>query len=364
MARTTTARTLMTNLLGDNTSGSIGADDVRAVFSSTFDLIENSPGFLNVRDFGAIGNGVADDTAAIQAAINQGAWKTIYFPSGVYRTSAPLGISAINNMRLLGEGGTNTTIRLFGNGTILSITDASFCSIEELGFQHGSGTGSGVIFWGINGSNNVDRCFFSQNPAGHGLAFSGTEAVSQSSNRITRCVFLENGLAQLYLHRSNDGLVGYNAFGGGSSGYPPAGCSLSYASAGLYVGNEHWDNVNALRIDNSSFLRISNNRFEESRQEGVLATTSPWCQFTGNYLHTNSQAVTGTYSALRLATSCTNWNITGNTVMSWNTLRHKHSIETDATCSSINMVGNMLDHSTGADINTSTATNVNSTGNM
>jgi parallel beta-helix repeat protein len=245
----------------------------------------------------------------------------------------------------------------------MALTDASFCSIEELGFQHGSGTGSGVIFFGINGSNNVDRCFFSVNAGGYGLAFSGTEASPQSSNRVTRCVFLENGLAQLYVFRSNDGIIGYNVFGGKTSAPPAAGCSLSYASAGLYIGNEHWNNVNALRIDNSSFLRISSNRFEESRQEGVLATTSNWCQVTGNYLHTNSQAATGTYSALRLG-GCNNWNITGNTMMSWNTIRHKNSIEADASSSSINIVGNMMDHNTGADVSTSTATNVSSTGNM
>lgn len=36
----------------------------------------------NVKDFGAVGNGVADDTAAIQAAINAGG--TVYFPIGTY----------------------------------------------------------------------------------------------------------------------------------------------------------------------------------------------------------------------------------------------------------------------------------------
>jgi parallel beta-helix repeat protein len=364
MARTTTAKAQMASLLGDNTSGAIGADDVRTVLTSAFNLIENSPGFLNVKDFGAIGDGTADDTVAIQAALNQGAWKTIYFPAGLYRTTAPLtGPAPADAVRLLGEGGGNTTIRLHGNGTVLALTDAKFCSIEELTFQHGSGTGSGVIFWGINGSNNVDRCYFSINAGGHGLAFSGTDAVSQSSNRVTRCLFLENGLAQLYMHRSNDGVIAFNAYGGGTGPYSPAGCHLSHSSAGQYMSNEHWNNVNGLRIENSSFLRISNNRFEEARNEGVLATNSPWCQFTGNYLHTNSQSSSGTYSALRLG-ACNNWNITGNMFMSWNTLRHKHSIEADATCSAINMVGNMMDHSNGTDINTSTAANVTSTGNV
>jgi hypothetical protein len=40
---------------------------------------------VSVKDFGAVGNGVADDTAAIQAALNSGA-KQVFFPLGAYRT--------------------------------------------------------------------------------------------------------------------------------------------------------------------------------------------------------------------------------------------------------------------------------------
>lgn len=49
--------------------------------------------WLNVQspEFGARGDGAANDTAAIQAAINAaGIGGVVYFPKGVYRTSAPL----------------------------------------------------------------------------------------------------------------------------------------------------------------------------------------------------------------------------------------------------------------------------------
>lgn len=48
---------------------------------------------LSVRDFGAIGDGVADDTAAIQAAIDAlfaAGGGDLFFPRGTYRTTAPL----------------------------------------------------------------------------------------------------------------------------------------------------------------------------------------------------------------------------------------------------------------------------------
>lgn len=47
---------------------------------------------INVKDFGAVGDGLTDDTAAIQTAIDA-AWAkwvggSVYFPSGVYVVSA------------------------------------------------------------------------------------------------------------------------------------------------------------------------------------------------------------------------------------------------------------------------------------
>ena len=45
-------------------------------------MIEGAP--VNVKDFGAVGDGVTDDTAAIQAAIDASVNKTLYFPAGDY----------------------------------------------------------------------------------------------------------------------------------------------------------------------------------------------------------------------------------------------------------------------------------------
>jgi hypothetical protein len=52
-----------------------------ALTKATYALIDGAP--ANVKDFGAVGDGVANDRAAIQAAFNSGA-KKVYFPSGVY----------------------------------------------------------------------------------------------------------------------------------------------------------------------------------------------------------------------------------------------------------------------------------------
>lgn len=73
-----------------------------------------------MRDFGAVGDGIADDTVAIQAALD-GAAGTFYFPSGSYRVSGSgeailtLGRnvniegSNIRNCRIIGFVGTPST---------------------------------------------------------------------------------------------------------------------------------------------------------------------------------------------------------------------------------------------------------------
>ena len=59
-------------------------------------------GYINVRNFGAMGNGVTDDTAAFQAAINAlpASGGVIVVPSGTYLIDATKSINMRPNTRL------------------------------------------------------------------------------------------------------------------------------------------------------------------------------------------------------------------------------------------------------------------------
>ena len=72
---------------------------------------------VSVKDFGAVGDGVADDTAAIQAALNSGA-KTVFTPAGTYKITGQLTVPA--TVSLIGEGRNVTTF------TAAGVTSATF----------------------------------------------------------------------------------------------------------------------------------------------------------------------------------------------------------------------------------------------
>jgi hypothetical protein len=100
---------------------------------------------INVRDFGAVGDGVHDDTAALQRALNQGENHEVVFPPGTYRYSTPL--TGKNGMTLRFFPGTifqplsNTSLFYF-NG-LLQVAMLGVLNIQD---PDGLTTTSAVIF--------------------------------------------------------------------------------------------------------------------------------------------------------------------------------------------------------------------------
>ena len=98
---------------------------------ATYSMIEGA--ITNVLDFGAVGDGVADDTAAIQAAIdslpnqtsNQGTvgeGGQIFFPSGIYKITAPIVIGANDrSVELIGAGKGRSIINVAFDGIGINV---------------------------------------------------------------------------------------------------------------------------------------------------------------------------------------------------------------------------------------------------
>lgn len=106
-----------------------------ALTKATYSMIKGAP--VNVLDYGAVGNGVANDTAAIQAAataLTQG--QTLYFPAGQYIIG-----------QIILDGKSNITVSAYGARFTLTGNNAGFlvkgvCS--NIVVSGGTITGDGV----------------------------------------------------------------------------------------------------------------------------------------------------------------------------------------------------------------------------
>jgi hypothetical protein len=130
---------------------------------------------INVRDFGAIGNGVSDDTAALQAAFNAAFGssssphgtnsylnKAVHIPNGNYRISSPLNLTNVMGGRIYGDGQGSTT--LSGSGmSLFQINGMSQTVFEDFsagmdGFSSTNGKAVFYLDWDGTGSvglNNI-----------------------------------------------------------------------------------------------------------------------------------------------------------------------------------------------------------------
>ena len=101
---------------------------------------------VSVRDFGAVGNGVADDTTAILAALNSGS-KNVYFPTGQYKTTAT--INRPLQVRMYGDGAFQSTVVAYHNNSIIrtapvSLSGDAYNSMEDMGVKNGTSFNSAV----------------------------------------------------------------------------------------------------------------------------------------------------------------------------------------------------------------------------
>lgn len=111
---------------------------------------------LSVKDYGAIGNGITDDTRAIQKALDTGAAikSAIYFPAGTYKTTSYLYLKS--NMHL--EGAEGSILYGAGSGKILYAWNGGYnISVKNLtikgNYTAGQDTSTdGIAFNGVTNS--------------------------------------------------------------------------------------------------------------------------------------------------------------------------------------------------------------------
>ena len=133
---------LFGNVTGGDISGNIiglngNSIPVTSTGSTTARSLANRfADVVNVKDFGAVGDGVTDDTAAIQAAINSlSSGGTVLLPCGIYKTSSAINVS-IAGIIIAGENRSKTIIRTTSATSNVIVLNAGNVGISNLRIEH------------------------------------------------------------------------------------------------------------------------------------------------------------------------------------------------------------------------------------
>jgi hypothetical protein len=169
---------------------------------------------INVKDFGAVGNGVADDSAAIQAAFNKAASlqvnaqyagsslfvvgsPIVYFPIGVYRVNTKINVT--DALRYVGMAGDGKSL-IVGNTSLTKGLDffagtaVRYLNVQNLQFQNFD-----TVF-DVQTANIDFSCWTFQNVQADGVNLfidSGTYDLSRSTIVSFKDCLWQNGVIQI-----------------------------------------------------------------------------------------------------------------------------------------------------------------------
>ena len=136
-----------------DTGGYYTGDDVEEVLA---EIAPRAGGVFNVKTYGAVGDGITDDTTAVQAALTAvpSTGGTVFFPRGVYLIT---GVTASNPTRFQGIGGDVRSYSTVGATSTITCASATAhavtvnshgCSFDNLAVVNSNGgtpsAGSGV----------------------------------------------------------------------------------------------------------------------------------------------------------------------------------------------------------------------------
>jgi len=297
---------------------------------------------VTVKDFGAVGDGATNDTAAFTAAIKSG--REVFVPAGSYNVT-PMVFSGFLSSKLRGAGRDSTKIYLTTAGTAMTFSNCQWQQISDMSFyttgvaQSLAGS-NGIQFDTGSGNCVIERCNF-YGFAVNGLSLIGTAIAPLSGSNVRDCYFLGNGGKQLYMYQNNDWWVTGCQFGSLSSYIATHGSYLDTSSEGTYSSNYHWSNTRGHYQNACQDVAYLGNRFEINYQEGVVFNGGVDIVFNGNRVFSNSQTATGAYDNM-IVTATDGLIFTSNMIRTWDATTSAVGVNFTGACNQLSIGKNIV----------------------
>jgi hypothetical protein len=242
-----------------NNTGVITAGDSvqRAIEKAQYQISVNASGLLlkqnlfliNIKDYGAVGDGVTDATAAIRTCLNLGG--NIYFPDGTYLVDTQTELAVLSNTKLIFAPNAVITMKPTSLGSysifaLRNITNVSITGGSLIGdrLTHTGTTGQFGFAITIDNSSNitVDGTKVS-NCWGDGIYVGGGTGVNGSANVKINYVTSDNNRRQgMSIINVNGIVVSNSSFTNTNGSSPQSGIDIE-PNAGNLVDNILLQNI-------------------------------------------------------------------------------------------------------------------------
>ena len=207
--------------------------------TSNYTVADKLSQTVSVRDFGAVGDGVTNDTVAIQAALNTG--KNVFIPDGEFFFNLPL-LYFADGQSIYGSG--NKSV-LKHRGTLSAgpswIDTNGKDNVSLINLQIDGGTGATTAnpgLWITGGSSDasVDGCLFN---GGNQVVYLGTCSNVRVVNNTFDGVYY--GVIQRFGFASSNVLVDGNTAFNVWSDFVEANCAAAAPSENWVISNNTYD---------------------------------------------------------------------------------------------------------------------------
>jgi uncharacterized secreted repeat protein (TIGR03808 family) len=259
-----------------------------------------------VDDYGAVGNGVADDTAALQGAINaiSTLGGTLFIPDNLnFAISSPLTISGSSNIRIRGNGTGSaiTALSSFSGNEMILISNSNSVQLQNLYLNGNNAAGlststsNGLIVVSGAGTYSIDSNYI-VNATGNGVRTTSTATVNVTNNHI-----LTTGYYALFLRSTGGGNVINNYIDTAAANGIYVDTSGDIGSKKLLITNNIVKNItdnnspgtgatgNGIQIFNSTDIVIDSNLIYNCEYSAIRSNGCKNVAISGNYCENSGE---------------------------------------------------------------------------